>query len=378
MNGSSRALAAIPARRAPRAGWRARLRTAWPWLRRGSMGLFFAAVAVLLVQQARGIDWPEVAEVLRGLPASALAWALLPALLSHAVYANFDLVGRAWAGHRLPVRQVVPVTFVSYAFNLNLGSLVGGFAFRYRLYSRLGLDNPTITRVLAASLVTNWIGYFALAGVLFGFGGVGPPDGWPIGALALQVAGIVLLLVVAGYLGACAWTHRGVSRGPTPRAAAREPTTRAAAREPTTRAAAREWTVRGHRFALPGLRLALLQVLLSAANWACIGAVLFVLFQQKLPYTLVLGTLLLAAVAGVVAHIPAGLGVLEAVFIAMLGSQLPRGELLAGLIAYRAIYYLLPLLVAVGVYLLLEARASKMASASKAARAPQLAPPASR
>ena len=30
------------------------------------------------------------------------------------------------------------VTFVSYVFNLNLGSLVGGVAFRYRLYSRLG------------------------------------------------------------------------------------------------------------------------------------------------------------------------------------------------------------------------------------------------
>lgn len=309
----------------------------WPMLRRGLIGLFFVAVAVLLVQQARGIDWAEVGAVLRDFPLATLALAMLPAYLSYAIYGSFDLVGRRWAGHELPARQVVPVTFVSYAFNLNLGALVGGFAFRYRLYSRLGLDNETITRVLAASLVTNWIGYLALAGGVFAFGLVTPPASWPIGAIALKLLGVALLAVVVLYLGACAWTQR-------------------------------DWSVRGRRFKLPSLRLALLQLGLSTLNWATIAAVLFVLFQQKLPYGQVLGTLLLAAVAGVVAHIPAGLGVLEAVFIAMLGSQLPRGELLAGLIAYRVIYYLLPLAVAIVAYLVLEARAGKTAESQAPAR----------
>ena len=35
--------------------------------------------------------------------------------------------------------MVMAVNFVSYAFNLCIGSLVGGVGFRYRLYSRLGL-----------------------------------------------------------------------------------------------------------------------------------------------------------------------------------------------------------------------------------------------
>lgn len=308
-----------------------RLKQAWPWLRRVLIGAFFVAVAVLLFEQARGIDWAEVGDVLRDFPLRTLAAAGALALLSHAIYSSFDLVGRRWAGHELPARQVVPVTFVSYAFNLNLGALVGGFAFRYRLYSRLGLDNDAITRVLAASLVTNWIGYLALAGGVFAFGLVTPPESWTIGALALKLLGAALLAAVALYLGACAWARRDGQP--------------------------REWSLRGHRFTLPSLRLALLQLGLSALNWATIAALLFVLFQQKLPYGQVLGTLLLGAVAGVVAHIPAGLGVLEAVFIAMLGGQLPRGELLAALIAYRAIYYLLPLAAAMAVYLLLEMRA---------------------
>ena len=59
-------------------------------------------------------------------------------------------------------------------------------------------------------------------------------------------------------------------------------------------------------------------------------------------------------------HVPAGLGVIEAVFVAVLG---PAGmdlagepRLLAALLAYRAVYYLLPLLFALAFYLAFEAR----------------------
>ena len=76
------------------------------------------------------------------------------------------------------------------------------------------------------------------------------------------------------------------------------------------------------------------------------AAVIFTLLPAKLDYPLVLGVLLISAIAGVVTHIPAGLGVLEAVFIALLQHEASRGSLLAGLIAYRAIYFICPLLIA--------------------------------
>ena len=69
--------------------------------------------------------------------------------------------------------------------------------------------------------------------------------------------------------------------------------------------------------------------------------------------------LLSAAIAGAAAHIPAGLGVLEAVFITLLVPPLGRGEVLAALLAYRGLYYLAPLLVACGVYFWLESRARR-------------------
>ena len=78
-------------------------------------------------------------------------------------------------------------------------------------------------------------------------------------------------------------------------------------------------------------------------------------------------TLLLAAIAGVVTHIPGNLGVLEAVFLALLSQRMPQHELLAGVVAYRVIYYLIPLAIAAAAYVVMEARAKRMASASTAA-----------
>lgn len=301
----------------------------WRIARRVLAFAFFALVGVLLVSQARAVDWSKVGAALFDYPLHTLLAAGAVAAASHAVYSGFDLLGRRWTGHGLPTRRVVPVTFVSYAFNLNLGSLIGGVAFRYRLYSRLGLDNDTITRVLGLSLATNWLGYLALAGGVFAWGVIAPPADWQLGAGALRALGALLLALAAAYILMCGFSPR------------------------------RSWTVRGHELTLPPLGLALAQLAISCVNWLLIAGVLYLLLQRQVGYATVLAVLLIAAVAGVLAHIPAGLGVLEAVFIALLEGQQSRGQLLAALLAYRALYYLAPLVLAIGIYLVLEARAGK-------------------
>jgi uncharacterized membrane protein YbhN (UPF0104 family) len=118
----------------------------------------------------------------------------------------------------------------------------------------------------------------------------------------------------------------------------------------------REWQVRGRSVTLPTVRVAFLQLALSTLNWALIASVVYVLLQQRIDYPSVLAVLLMAAVAGVITHVPAGLGVLEAVFVALLAHRMPQGELIAALLCYRAIYYLAPLCVATLVFFTLDAR----------------------
>ncbi len=306
---------------------RAVARAWWPRTKRVLTFAFFAAVVYLLFTQARAIEWDEVFVAIRRRPASDLLLALAFASGSYVLYSCFDLLGRHVTGHRLPVRQVMTATFVSYAFNLNFGALVGGVAFRYRLYSRLGLDTPTTTRVLVMSMLTNWLGYLLLAGLDFSWAPISPPPDWRVGTSGLRMLGIGLLCVAAAYLLLCAFSRRRV------------------------------WTVRGHEVELPSLRLALLQLCMSTLNWLLIAATVYVLLGRQIDFPTVLAVLLVAAVAGVITHVPAGLGVLEAVFVVLLSHQLPRSELLAALLAYRGIYYLLPLILATLVFIVIEVRA---------------------
>jgi uncharacterized membrane protein YbhN (UPF0104 family) len=118
--------------------------------------------------------------------------------------------------------------------------------------------------------------------------------------------------------------------------------------------------VRGHELYLPPVRMALLQLTVSCVNWSLMGGVIYVLLQERVPYADALTVLLVGAIAGVVAHVPAGLGVFEFVFIALLSHQVSEGQLIAALLGYRAIYYIAPLMAAALLYLVMETHARKL------------------
>ncbi|MDR6711530.1 uncharacterized membrane protein YbhN (UPF0104 family) [Pseudomonas hunanensis] len=300
------------------------------WAKRLFTVAFLILIPLLLYTLARNLDWNEVRQSLLAYKPSTLVIGLMLALCSYLVFASYDVLARAYTGHTLPIRQVLPVAFVCYAFNLNFTTWVGGVALRYRLYGRLGLDTATITKILTLGLLTNWMGYMLLAGAVFASRQVKLPETWAVGVSGLQLIGVLLLLIVAGYVLACGFAKR------------------------------RTWQFRDHEITLPSLRLALCQVALGASNWALMAALIYWLLPHDLFYPSVLGILLISCIAGVVAHIPAGLGVLETVFLALLHGQIGQGTLVAALLGYRTLYYLIPLLLALIAYLVLEKRAKAM------------------
>jgi uncharacterized membrane protein YbhN (UPF0104 family) len=88
------------------------------------------------------------------------------------------------------------------------------------------------------------------------------------------------------------------------------------------------------------------------------ASAMYLLLGGKVSYVATLGVMLLASIAGVVTPIPAGLGVLEAVYLALLSGTVGQGRLMGALLAYRALYYLVPLGGGLLLYLLLERHAS--------------------
>lgn len=311
-------------------------RKLWAWLRRWAVPAFGVLVLGLLLLHARQVDWRGAEDALGAYAPGVLAAAFGIGLASHALYGCFDLLGRRHTGHRVPALRTWATAVASYAFNLNLGSLVGGIALRARLYARAGLDELTVAQVVGLSLSTNWLGYGLVAGVVFATGTLDPPREAHLDAASVQWLGAAMFVLVLGYVGLCA------------------------------AAQGRCWQVRGRPLRLPGPGLAAMQPVLAAMHWALMGATLYLLLGQQIPYTTVLAVLLAASVVGVLMPIPGGLGVLEAVVLTLLDGDLPQGRLLGAVMAYRAVYYLVPLAIGALVYLALERQSAAVPEAADA------------
>lgn len=301
------------------------------WAKRIFTGIFFILVPVLLFTLVKQIDWQEVKDALFSFKLSTLSIGFFIAICSYLVFASYDLIGKKYTGHSLSRWKVIPVGFVCYAFNLNLSTWVGGIAMRLRLYSRLGLDVPTITKIFSLSVIANWLGYIILAGIIFSLGLLQLPENWKIGSSSLRVIGFVLLAVATAYFISCKYAKK------------------------------RSFLLFKHEFELPHFTMALTQAGLAILNWSLMGLIIFILLPKgEVTYPTVLGILLLSSIAGVITHIPGGLGVLETIFITMLQHQLSKGTVLAALIGYRIIYFLIPLAIALVIYLTLESQAKKL------------------
>ena len=303
------------------------------WLVRVGVAGLYLAVATLLFLVARDLDWEDARSSLLALSPSQLAVATICSLSTYALYAGFEWLAARNVGITLPRSTVGAIGFASYACNLTLGATVGALALRIRLYTARGIAPAKAASAVAFNLLTNWSGYLFVLGAALVLLPGSVPEAWPVTSVAARAAGIAALGAWLLYFGFC-W-----------------------------RSAGRRWRIRGVELRLPDARTAGVQLALAAPVWLLSAASIAVLMMDA-DYRLVLVALLASAVAGLVVRIPAGLGVTEAVMLASLGSTLGQGHVLAALLAFRCVHYLLPLLLGLIVTGILEWRGRREASAN--------------
>lgn len=324
------------------AGWaRARrwavsppVRWAWQTGRRGLPMLLAAAVSLLVLRQALTLDWRAVNQALRDLPGPVLWTAGIAAVAGHAVFAGYDVIARRVVRHRATAARSALIGAIAYALNLNFGALIGGVAVRLRLYQRAGVPLASGSAVVLGGMVANWCGWaLLLAGALLWADPLPwPVESSPLGRPGRLAVAALVLVVPLGLLAACArYPGRAIRWG-------------------------------SSSVGVPSARHGGAWCLLAMLSWALASTVVWLLLQDAVPWWTVCGAMLLAAVAGVVTHVPAGLGVLEAVVVAALGGSVPTPTVLAALLAYRFVYYGLPLLAAGAAYAALEGSAARSAS----------------
>lgn len=303
-------------------------RAHWPRWRKVAVVIFIVLVVSLLGYAITKVQWSDVLDAIANLSGATLWLAAAITLASYLIYSTYDLLGKWYTEHGLAWWRVIMVGLISYAFTMNLGAPVGGLGMRLRLYVKQGLEQGTVMRILGISITSNWTGYVLVAGAIFGMGMVRLPQSWELGNGALQAIGMAMFAAGLIYLYLCAFSKT------------------------------RSWNIRGHEIELPSIGLAAAQISLAIANWMLIATVIYVLLQHRADYFMVLGILLVSAIAGAIAHVPGGIGVIESVFIALLPAELPQHEILGALLVYRALYYIAPLMIAGAWYLAVEAKMS--------------------
>lgn len=278
-------------------------------------GLAFVALQSLVHE----VRWGEIVAALHAVGWKELALAIAFTSLSYFLLTLYDMLALRIIGRPLRYRTAALASLTSYALSHNLGlTLLTGGTARYRIYTAAGLQLGEILRVIALASMTFWSGVFAMGAVAL----LVHADPLQLGPLVVtpqiqHALGIALLLaLVAGFL-----FLRGHG-----------------SRIPFT-----NWS-------LPQLSThqALAQPLLAACDLAAASAALFVLVPDVGPAQFPMFFLgyTLALIAALVTHVPGGVGVFEAVTIAMLPGH-DKASLLAALILYRMVYYLLPLAIVV-------------------------------
>jgi len=294
---------------APAAGPFSRLRRWLPrWLVPAIGAVIFIAAMRIVIGELRDFHYHQVAAYLDALAASRVAFAVLLTAGSYAALAAYDVLATRYGGKPVPLQRAAFASFVSSAVSNTVGmSGLAGGSLRYKLYTSWGLRAADVARVIVFAMVTFWLGFLALAGGVL-----------TVEPLVLpRWLGPLLLVVPASYL-ALTIVRRN-----------------------------RDVTIGRWSFQLPHLGIATGQLTASVLDWLCAAGVFYALLPEgRASLPAVLAAFLAAQLLGVISNLPGGIGVFEAAIFSLLGRTIPASALAGALVAYRAVYYLLPLIVA--------------------------------
>ena len=287
-----------------------------PYLGSGLALLLFGGALYLLHRQVAAYHAEDVRRAL-----AALSWERIGAALgltgsSYFLLMLYDLLALRHLRKTLPFGRVALASFTSYAFthSFGFGSILHA-TIRYRLYAPLGLRTVDIAEITAFVNITLMIGLAIMFPVIA-----------LVDASALEGMGLprsTSLAFGAGALGlAAAYTAIG-------------------------------WRVErlevlGFALKVPSPIITIAQIGLSLTDLALAGAILFVClpYPGAAGYLHVLAVFAVALTAGIISHVPGGVGVFDTIVLVGLSDQLPGDQVLAALLVFRIIYFLVPLIIA--------------------------------
>ncbi len=288
-------------------------------LHRAGLAASVVIVAVSIIIFARTlvqIDLAAFESAFRATSANQILLAFGLASTSYLALTGYDALALRHLGARVPYPLTALASFTSYAISFTLGfPLVTGGAVRFWIYGPAGLSPGKIASLTVVAGVTFWLGMGLVlaAGFLFDASAISEINQLAVGVNRAIGAALIALLVA--YL---VWVTRLRRRG------------------------------RGVllHFRLPGTVLTLGQMGLGVIDVCAAAGALYALLPNGhgVGFFAFAALYSFAAMLGIASHSPGGLGVFEATMLKGVGGS--PDKLLAALLLFRVIYYLVPFVLA--------------------------------
>ncbi|MFN3401376.1 MAG: lysylphosphatidylglycerol synthase domain-containing protein, partial [Ferrovibrio sp.] len=286
----------------------------------------FALGLYALYRLLAPVNLTDVMAQIRATPWTTMALALLATLGGYLSLAGYDWSALRYIRKPLPIPVVLTGGLMAYAFGNTIGlSAVSGGAVRWRVYSGLGLDGYDVAAVSTFAAVS-----FGVAATVVGLGALAIHPAalaavLPFSTPTIRLASIGVILVIVLPLIWASVSGRTLTVG---------------------------------RFSLHAPSLPILggQILFSLGDIGFSALSLYLLLPvSDIGFFTFLAVFAAATMAGIVSHVPGGIGVFETVVIAAMPAGTPVDKVAAALLLYRLAYYLVPFVLALIVLALYEA-----------------------
>lgn len=287
------------------------------------VGLLLFCVAMwVLRRELHQYHFGQIVALAKQIPPEHFLLAIGLTVLSYFTLTGYDSLALYYIRHPLPYHKISLASFVGYAFSNNVGQgAISGGTVRLHLYTSWGLSAVNIAKIMVFNMATLWLGLFLVAGAALLAAPIQLPPTMHIPTGSSWLLGLLLTSVVLGYLVVNITRRRALAIG-------------------------------GWRLPIPGIRLAVMQLIIATADWCLAAAVLYVLLPPAtgLTYPEFLRFFLIGQLVGIVSQVPGGLGVFETTIIVLLAPYIEATHVLASLLVFRVIYYILPLASAMALF----------------------------
>ncbi len=280
-----------------------------------SLILFLVAIFVLH-HEIKIYHLHDIRHALQDIPLSLLAICAGVTLFSYIALSFYDYLALEYAGEKLPYRNVLMTSFLSYAISNNVGhAWLSGGSMRYRLYSSWGISWIAIAKVVLFCTVSYFVGALTMMEGAYLISSGASIEKITSGSMqAIVTAGAIILIA---WWGLVSFYRKSI-------------------------------VIKGISLALPKPSLALRQLLASLSELTSASLVLYIPLSHftGMPFSDFLVLYIFAQFVGLLSQVPGGIGVFEGSFTFLASTHYPASNIIAALIIYRVVYYFMPLLLA--------------------------------